>query len=201
MNAERCNLLLLARRPTFGQGKRRLAAELGDLGAHRFQRFALGSLLRRLGCDRRWRLWLALTPDRPLAYPGGARVLAQGHGDLGARLTRLSRQLPSGRIVFIGSDAPAITKIDIAAAFGALGGADAVIGPAPDGGYWLVGFTQAQRRRLPFSGVRWSTAHARADTLANLAGKRVAFLRELEDVDDAASYVRARKAAKGGQRQ
>jgi glycosyltransferase A (GT-A) superfamily protein (DUF2064 family) len=93
-----------------------------------------------------------------------------------------------------------VSRADIAAAFAALGRADAVLGPARDGGYWLIGFTQAQRRRLPFSEVRWSTPHARADTLANLEGKRVAMLREREDVDDAASYKRWRKMKAEGRR-
>ncbi len=193
MAAEQRHLVLMARRPILGQGKRRLAAEIGDAAAHRFQLFAIETLLGALGHDQRWRLWLAITPDRPLSYPGAAFVLGQGSGDLGARLTRVSRRLPPGPIAFIGSDAPEIVKADIAAAFVALARADAVIGPAPDGGYWLIGFSHAQRRRLPFRGVRWSTPHARSDTLANLAGRRVAFLRQLEDVDDGASYRRVMK--------
>jgi len=193
MSAEYRHLILMARRPAFGLGKRRLAAGVGNLVAHRFQKFALAHLLRDLAADPRWRLWLALTPDRPLRLPGARRVIAQGGGDLGVRMQRLSGGLPSGAVVFIGSDTPQVNRGDIAAAFSALGRADAVFGPARDGGYWLIGFTQAQRRRLPFSDVRWSTRHTRADTLKNLTGKRVEMLRELEDVDDAESYARWRE--------
>jgi rSAM/selenodomain-associated transferase 1 len=193
MNAEFRHLVLMARRPAFGRGKRRLAAALGNLTAHRFQRLALAGLLRELGADPRWRLWLALTPDRPLTYPGAGNVIAQGSGDLGARMSQLARRLTPGSIVFIGSDTPDVGRRDIAAAFAALGRADAVLGPARDGGYWLIGLNPAERGRPPFADVRWSTRHARADTLANLEGKRVAMLREREDVDDAASYKRWRK--------
>jgi rSAM/selenodomain-associated transferase 1 len=200
MNAERRHLVVMARRPVFGQGKRRLAAELGELTAHRFQCLALALLLRRLGDDPRWRLWLALTPDEPLTYPGVSRVVAQGEGDLGDRMARTCRQAPPGSVAIIGSDAPDIGGDDIAAAFAGLERADAVIGPAPDGGYWLIGFSQTQRQHLPFSGERWSTPPARADTLKNLAGKRVECLRELEDVDDAESYARWRKLRSGGRR-
>jgi len=189
----------MARRPRLGEGKRRLAADIGDSAAHRFQCVALGRLLRRLGADPRWRLCLAITPDEPARFPGADLVVGQGEGDLGERMTRLSERLGSGPLVFIGSDAPEVTTADIAAAFEALEAGDAVFGPALDGGYWLIGFTQTQRQHLPFKGVRWSTPHARADTLNNLAGKRVITLRELEDVDDGASYRRWRQRMAGRQ--
>lgn len=195
MSVER-NLVLMARQPVLGQGKRRLAADVGDLTAHRFHCVALGRLLRRLGVDPRWRLCLAITPDGPSVFPGAQHVVGQGEGDLGERMTRLSGQMPPGPLVFIGSDTPDIGGGDIEAAFDALERADAVLGPALDGGYWLIGFTQAQRQHLPFLGVRWSTPHARADTLGNLASKRVELLRALEDVDDGASYARWRRAVK-----
>ncbi len=56
-----------------------------------------------------------------------------------------------------------------------------------------------QRQHLPFKSVRWSTPHARADTVINLAGKRVIMLREMEDVDDGASYRRWRQRMAGRQ--
>lgn len=191
------NLVLMARRPILGQGKRRLAADIGDLAAHRFQGVALGRLLRRLGGDPRWRLFLAITPDEPLDCAGADLVIAQGEGDIGMRMTRLSEKLPAGPIVFIGSDTPDIIADDMAAAFEVLSRDDAVFGPALDGGYWLIGLSPAQRGNLPFSGVRWSTADALADTLNNLAGKRVSMLRELEDIDDGASYRRWRQRVRG----
>jgi hypothetical protein len=54
-----------------------------------------------------------------------------------------------------------------------------------DGGYWLVALGPRRPAR-PFAGVRWSSPHALADTLANFRGRRVALLRELRDVDCAA---------------
>jgi len=183
----------MARRPVLGQGKRRLAADVGDIAAHRFQRIALGRLLARLSADPRWRLCLAITPDEPAQFPGVLHVVGQGEGDLGERMTGLAERLAPGPLVIIGSDTPEIASDDIAAAFDALTRTDCVLGPALDGGYWLIGFTQAQRQQLPFARVRWSTPHARADTLRNLTGKRVEMLRELEDVDDGASYRRWRQ--------
>jgi rSAM/selenodomain-associated transferase 1 len=192
-------LVLMARRPILGQGKRRLAADIGDCAAHRFQRVALGRLLQRLGADTRWRLCLAITPDESAQCSGADFVVGQGEGDLGQRMTRLAEELAPGPVVFMGSDTPEVASADIEAAFEALETSDAVVGPALDGGYWLIGFTQAQRQHLPFMGVRWSTPHTHADTLINLAGKRVMMLRELEDVDDGASYRRWRQRTAGRQ--
>ena len=94
------------------------------------------------------------------------------------------RRMPAGPVCLIGADIPGITRGHIARGFAALGRSQMVFGPAPDGGYWLVG---AQRYgALPsglFRDVRWSTEHALADTLASVPGCRVALLDELRDVD------------------
>lgn len=190
------HLVIFARRPRYGVGKRRLAAEVGELTAWRFQRFALAALIRELAGDRRWTTWLAITPDRPTDWVKGARPVGQGPGDLGERLDRVVRRLPSGSIVVLGSDAPQVTRRDAAEAFRQLGSAEAVFGPAVDGGYWLVGLSALGRRRPPFECVRWSTAATLDDTLTNLAGRPVAFLRRLEDVDDAGGLIRWQVASR-----
>jgi len=95
--------------------------------------------------------------------------------------------------VLVGSDIPGLSRDDLAAAFRALGRADAVFGPAEDGGYWLVGLGP-RRPAHPFATVRWSTPHALADTLANCRGRRVALLRRLRDVDTAEDLAAIRRA-------
>ncbi len=185
------HLVIFARRPAIGVGKRRLAASVGDVEALRFQRSAIDGLLRRLAADPRWRTTVATAPDRPIDWlRGRAAAAAQGRGDLGRRLTRIARRFPTGRLVIIGSDTPTIGRADVAAAFDALRAHDAVVGPARDGGYWLIGLRRSARGPLPFDQVRWSSRHTLADTLARLAGLRTARLRTLEDVDDVASYRR-----------
>jgi glycosyltransferase A (GT-A) superfamily protein (DUF2064 family) len=186
------HLVIFTRRPRYGVGKRRLAADVGDLAAWRFQRATLAALRRELAQDRRWSTWLAVTPDRPTGWVTGARVVGQGPGDLGARLTRLARGMPPGPIIVIGSDTPHVARRDIAAGFRALGRFDTVFGPAQDGGFWLVGLSRRGRRKPPFEHVRWSTPQALADTLRNLGDRPSASLRVLEDVDDAASLHRVR---------
>ncbi len=197
------HLVVLAKAPRLGTVKRRLAADIGHVRATAFYRRTLAALLRRLGCDRRWRLWLAVTPDAAVPamrrwLPPGARALPQGPGDLGARMGRMFEVLPSGPAVIVGADIPGMQRRHVARAFATLGAADAVFGPAADGGYWLVG---ARRRRpLPhlFAGVRWSTAHALADTLANLPpGAGHALVDTLDDVDDGAALARVTDGSGG----
>ena len=95
--------------------------------------------------------------------------------------------------VLIGSDIPAIQPRHIAVAFQRLGAADAVFGPALDGGYWLVGLNR-RRPVFPFKNVRWSTRHALEDSVANLGARRVAFAARLMDVDDGESWKRHQRA-------
>ncbi len=188
----RRHLVIFAKAPVLGRVKRRLAADIGALAALRFQRAATARLLRRVARDGRWRCWLAMTPDRAAAGPrfwcAPCQRIAQGQGDLGRRMAQPFARLP-GEVVLIGSDIPDIAASHIAAAFRLLGANDLVFGPARDGGFWLIG-----GRRLPrglFAGVRWSSAHALADTLRNVPPRwRVARAAVLDDVDDGAAYRR-----------
>ncbi len=180
-------LFIFTRAPRLGRGKRRLAREVGARAALRFHVAVLHRLARAAARDGRFRTVLAVTPDRGfIAGLHGIARIGQGHGDLGARMARVLGR--GRRAVLVGSDIPAAGVADVVAAFRALGRADAVFGPAADGGYWLVGFGPRRVAR-PFAGVRWSTAHALADTLENFAGKRVAFVRTLRDVDTAADLA------------
>jgi len=90
----------------------------------------------------------------------------------------------------IGTDIPDITPAHIVQAFRILGRADCVFGRATDGGYWLVGARRRPRTPRPFANVRWSSEHALADTLANLASQSIGFVATLSDVDDAAALAR-----------
>ena len=193
------HLVIFARAPRLGRVKRRLAADLGGLAARRFHDLNTRVLLRRLSGDPRWVTWLAATPDREARQAAAlwrhrGPLLAQGSGDLGARLGRVLRWLPPGPVVIVGSDIPGIDPPRIAVAFRALGQADFVLGPAADGGYWLIGARRRPALRLSFAGVRWGGSQALADTRAGMAG-RVVLLEELQDVDTAADLARVDPAA------
>ncbi|MFD0988403.1 TIGR04282 family arsenosugar biosynthesis glycosyltransferase [Methyloligella solikamskensis] len=197
----RPTLILMARTPKLGRGKRRLAAEIGHVAASRFYRTCLETTLRRLGADPRWRLLIAVTPDADWRAPCwqrfaaecGAALKPQGQGDLGTRMHRLlcDEGTPS---LLMGSDIPGVVPKDIAGAFKTLAGADAVFGPAEDGGFWLVGMKRPKRLQ-PFENVRWSSRYTLTDTLENFRGTEVGFAPLLADVDTEAAYLRLRRGA------
>jgi rSAM/selenodomain-associated transferase 1 len=178
-------VVVFARAPRLGTVKRRLARHIGDRAALRFHKSTLLRLSRDLLIERRFRVFLALTPDRAMdRLPIRVTRIGQGRGDIGKRMDAACRRFRQGNIAIIGSDIPDANAADILAAFRALGTHDAVFGPARDGGYWLVALGR-RRPAQPFVNARWSTEHALADTLRNFRGYRVAFGRMLRDVDTA----------------
>ena len=190
----RRTVVIFAKAPALGRVKSRLARGIGHTVALAFYRAALARVLQRVARDKRWDTVLAVSPDgasrRPALWPVRAALCPQGSGDLGARMARAFRQLPKGQVVIIGADIPDIRADHIARAFAALGTSDLVFGPARDGGYWLIGAKGAARTAAMFTDVRWSTAHALADTVANLDAWKVTTLDTLDDVDDEAAYKR-----------
>ena len=115
----------------------------------------------------------------------GIALVPQSSGDLGERLGRFigdRLDAGAGRVVVIGTDSPTLPAALIARAFEELAHADLVLGPATDGGYYLVGC----RRRLPiFDGIAWSRDTVLAETVARLTDPRwsLALLPPWYDVD------------------
>jgi uncharacterized protein len=191
----RRHLVLFVRAPQLGHGKRRLAQEIGDVATVRFERLMLALLLRRLARDRRWRLRIAVTPDKARRqsrhWRRGVEAEGQGGGDLGIRMRRALAECPPGPVVLVGGDIPALAARHVADAFRQLGGRDLVFGPAEDGGFWLVGARRSPRVPQLFDRVRWSGPYALTDTLAGLPRRvTVGFVDRLEDVDDGEAYRR-----------
>jgi rSAM/selenodomain-associated transferase 1 len=188
------HLVIMARFPVAGRAKTRLAREVGMGTALRFARHTSAAVMQRLASDPRWRVTIAVTPDSGVAaseFPPHIARCRQGRGDIGQRMQRLLDGFPAGPVVIVGTDIPAITPRAVAVAFRRLGAADAVFGPADDGGFWLVGASRRRRSQPLFRRVRWSTCHALADTLAGLHGASVAFADTLSDVDSAADLARS----------
>lgn len=193
--ARRARLVIMLKEPRPGRVKTRLAAGIGTVAAAWWFRHQSARLLRAVGNDPRFDTVIAAAPDIAArvsrVWPGHIARIPQGAGDLGARMARIFRTLPPGPVLIIGGDIPGITAQRIARAFRLLGRHDAVIGPASDGGYWLIGL--ARRSPPPrglFAGVRWSTAHALADTLVHLGRRNTAFVEMLDDIDTAADLAR-----------
>lgn len=180
----------MLKEPRPGRVKTRLGRDIGMTRAAWWVRHQAARLLRRLD-DPRWRLVLAVAPDHAglasRVWPPHLPRVPQGRGDLGARMARILRRDHGGPVIIVGADIPGITAAHVERAFRALARADAVVGPAPDGGYWLIGLrrTAAMPAGL-LEGVRWSGPHALADTLAGMTHLRVARADVLQDVDSAA---------------
>jgi len=182
----------MVKEPAVGQVKTRLAREIGAVRAAGFYRATSTAVLARIGRRGCWRTELDVTPDRAVAsavWPKSFPRRAQGNGDLGQRMQRVMDTAPPGPVVVIGTDVPSIKSTHIQDALKALGSHDAVLGPSPDGGYWLVGLKRRPRIPRAFSSVQWSSRKTLEQTLTNLSGLTVARVASLPDVDEARDLV------------
>ncbi|NNL18700.1 MAG: glycosyltransferase [Boseongicola sp.] len=177
----------MVKEPRPGRVKTRLGRDIGLTTAAWWFRHQTCRLIRRLD-DPRWQIILAVSPDREglqsRIWPEHITRLPQGPGNLGERMARMLRSTPGPTLV-IGADIPAITNAHISEAFKALNRNASILGPAPDGGYWLVGLKHPARApRTLFQDVRWSTEHALEDSAKTLP-KPTALTTTLQDVDTA----------------
>ncbi len=197
MGALKKSLIVFLKEPRAGHVKTRLARDLGKRRAARLYRAFVQDALQ----------WMASIPrveTRVYYAPPGARIarlqalapqgaiqaqqfLPQGGGDLGARLSRAFDQTLAGgskAVIAVGTDCPLLGPVMVARAFAALARKDLVLGPAADGGYYLVGL----KRRAPslFEDVPWSTARVLEATVerARRSGLAVSLLPTLRDVDE-----------------
>ena len=186
-------LLIFAKAPRIGSAKTRLAQDIGAAHAQRLNRFCHARIMRAASRLPQ-RVIICAAPDHVLnndfggLWPTAFTRRPQGGSDLGDRLERAFYDARPGPVVVVGTDAPQINTHHLIRAFRALKRSDVVVGPADDGGFWLLGLSQAARRFSPFSPVRWSTEHALKDVLHNLpANLRIKRLQTLIDLDDAAA--------------
>ena len=194
------HLAIFLKEPRIGRAKGRLARDVGHAEAWLFYRRLVRRVLPPLARDARWTTWLATTPagwrGREPFWPLTLPHLEQGRGDVGQRMLRVFGSLPPGPAIIVGSDIPDLAPCHVARGFAALGSADVVLGPATDGGYWLIGLSPRGRAIDPFHGVRWSSPWALADTERALpTGFRLALVDRLSDVDDGPAYRRWRAPA------
>jgi rSAM/selenodomain-associated transferase 1 len=183
----RPKLVIMVKEPRPGRVKTRLGKDIGLTASAWWFRHQTRALLRRIE-DPRWDTLLAVSPDaeglNSRVWPAHLPRVAQGRGHLGDRMGRLLRGLPKGPVCIIGADIPDVTRPRIAEAFKALGNHEAVFGPAPDGGYWLIGMKRV--KRVPLSilqDVRWSSEHALTDSARSLGEVSIANVAVLRDVD------------------
>ncbi|MEO8538651.1 MAG: TIGR04282 family arsenosugar biosynthesis glycosyltransferase [bacterium] len=189
-------LVVLAKSPARGQSKTRLAAMLGEDAANRLAEAFLRDTMA-LALEANENVLVAFTPREARCdferLAGRALLTEQPDGDLGQRIaSAVATALDcSGRAVLIGTDTPDLPSALVADAFRALDDADLVLGPADDGGFYLLG-TSRPLNGL-FDGVAWSTATVCETVLANAEkhGYRVKTLSRWGDIDDIGSLSAA----------
>lgn len=196
------HLILFSRYPQPGTTKTRLIPHLGETGAAQLQRQMTAQVLRQI------RPLLSPTAEnstRPISaeiwFAGGElsqmadwlgtswALHPQPSGDLGDRLlSAVERAIAAGaeRVVVIGADCPSVDAAILQQAFTALQSHDLVLGPATDGGYYLIGLRQPLADL--FSGIDWGTERVFAQTraIAQALHLSVATLDHLTDIDTAA---------------
>jgi uncharacterized protein len=197
MNYPFSRLLIFTRAPRAGQVQTRLMPQLGAQGAADFHarliHHCLQTVTRAGLCPVE--LWCAPSCHDPFFHDCrdryGVELYDQASGDLGERMhAALGSALARAEsAVLIGTDIPSIEAVDLDAAFQALQqGKDAVVGPARDGGYYLVGLKQPGRRL--FEGIPWGTSAVFQETVNRLQRLDMDWLRlrEHADIDTPEDY-------------
>ncbi|MEZ6064506.1 MAG: TIGR04282 family arsenosugar biosynthesis glycosyltransferase [Planctomycetaceae bacterium] len=182
MNGENRTLVVFARRPVAGQVKTRLATSIGPAAAADLYLAFLRDTLRIatlvpvercIACspaDEATQHWFTTLADQRLT------VWPQPAGELGERLAACFEKFldhPGDRLVVIGSDAPTLPHRLIEQAFDTLDAYDAVIGPAMDGGYYLIGARQTgQGAAALFNEIDWDGPSVLEQTVTRLRESR-----------------------------
>ena len=198
-------LVIFAKAPIAGFAKTRLIPALGAAGAAALARHMLSHTIKQALAAGAQAVELCMSPEASdPAWQGVPRPKAveqndQGNGDLGARMSRAIERgmaLQQGPVLVIGTDCPELSAAHIAEASRQLDHHDAVLLPAADGGYVLIGL------RVPcpslFTDMAWSTPTVASETLRRMAslGLRVWQGPMLHDIDEPADLERLPAAFK-----
>jgi hypothetical protein len=189
-------MLVFIRAPEEGSVKTRLAAAVGAAAACRLYRAFVLDLLETLAAIPREATGdLLLCHDPPDAGERLAAWLGRGYAyapqrgeDLGARMKNAFHAGFSGgydRVLLLGSDVPDLPAAIVHEAFAVLERDDAVLGPCPDGGYYLIGFRSGRFLPEAFDGMAWGTGTVLERTRACLSAhrRRVGLLAPWRDID------------------
>lgn len=182
------SLLIFIRNPQLGKVKTRLARTVGDEEALRIYHVLMEKTrLAALGVQaERWLFYSDFIEKNDDWPEADFSKKTQSEGDLGERMEQaFGTAFDAGakKVVIIGSDCPELTDALLQTAFDRLDESDFVLGPVPDGGYYLLGMKELEPS--VFRDIAWSTETVRVRTLEKIqaAGKSCALLPVLSDVD------------------
>lgn len=196
MSAAATRIVIFAKAPVPGSVKTRLIPAIGEMGAARLaQRMLADTVHHALAAGlESFELCATPHPDHPMwvgYLPAGVRLSYQGAGDLGDRLASAAKRVidDGERILLIGTDCPALDSKRLREAAAILDRNDAVIHPALDGGYVLLGL--ARTDLSIFCDIAWSTDTVAATTIARIRalGWSLFIGDTLQDVDEPADLI------------
>jgi len=189
-------VLVFQKNEVLGRVKTRLASGMGDLRALEIYRHLIQSTYSVLEdvLAPVWTYYSDFIPETVNPPPIAKSFVQEGH-DLGERMANaFARSFESGmeKVVLIGTDCPTLQSQHLNQAFEALTHSDLVLGPATDGGYYLIGMKR--KADYLFEGIAWSTAEVLSQTLAvaTAHGLHFTLLDELSDIDTQEDWERYR---------
>jgi rSAM/selenodomain-associated transferase 1 len=192
-------VLVFEKNAILGQVKTRLASGMGEARALEIYRHLTQSTYSVLE-DVLAPVWTYFSDFIPeTVNPPIAKSFVQEGQDLGERMAHAfarSFELGMDKVVLIGTDCPTLQSHHLYQAFEALTHSDLVLGPATDGGYYLIGMKR--RADYLFEGISWSTAEVLSQTLnvASQHGLTTTLLCELDDIDTQEDWERYRSQIK-----
>ena len=178
--------MVFTRNPELGKVKTRLAADIGDEAALRIYRFLLQhtfQITKQLNCDKAV-YYSEGIPENDIWKEGDFQKKLQQGKDLGQRMQNAFENAFSegySHVLIIGSDLYDLEEKDLKKAFLALDKNDVVIGPAEDGGYYLLGMKKL--KSTVFQKKKWSTSEVLKETLEDLKNEQVSLLEQRNDID------------------
>ncbi len=190
-------VVIMARYPRPGMVKTRLASEIGAVKACSLYLSFLKDLAQRFAVSPPTLFW-AYTPAganfASLPWVKAESFPQQGL-TLGERMYNVMRRMLDrgfARVIILGSDSPHVPRQRLSQAFTALEDHDIVLGPATDGGYYLVGMHECHDI---FSGISWSSPEVLADTVERIRriGLSMALVEETFDIDELADLEQLRQ--------
>ncbi len=202
MSAIATRIVIFAKAPVPGRVKTRLIPVLGDAGAARLAQHMLADTVAHAFAARLATPELCVTPhpDDPAwagHLPAGVRLSDQGPGDLGPRLAAAAKRVIDGgeRILLIGTDCPELDGKCLSEAAIQLESHDAMIHPARDGGYVLLGLARTDPSL--FDDIAWSTDAVAVTTIARIRalGWSLFVGDTLTDIDEPADLHAARASS------
>lgn len=184
--------------PELGRVKTRLAKDIGHKKAAEIYRQLAGQTIKNtFPVDQKYRRIVFFDPPDRMkdfqAWLEGEEFIPQQGNDIGERMDRAIRELlglGAEKVVLTGADIPALNSAIIAKAFATLDHADIVIGPAADGGYYLIGMKEPHGEI--FYGIPWSSGEVLKQTVRVIEDQKLQYqsLITLSDLDTASDYQR-----------